>query len=92
MKIPNKVAVLVNACKKNVIKKPKWKLDCFLSPQTRIRLYKWRVGLPMTEDSAATIPYIINCSIVICFSKKAANVATSTTVTKRKRSQMGHTI
>ena len=41
-------------------------------------VYKWRAGLPVTEDSVTTI----------CFSKNIANVATSMTVTKRKRSQM----
>ena len=54
-------------------------------------VYKWRAGLPMTEDSVTTICRYHQLFYVICFSKNTANVAPSTTVSKRKRSQMGHT-
>ena len=56
-------------------------------------VYKWRAGLPVTEDTVTKICRYHQMFYSDLFSKKKrANVATSTTVTKRKRSQMEHTI
>ena len=76
--------------------------ECHQKTKVEIRLFsectekdktvnKWRAGITMTEDSVTTsCRYHQLFHSDLFFQKNTADVATSTTVTKRKRSQMGH--
>ena len=55
MKIQDEVAVLVNTCKKNVIKKTKVEIRFSDFTDKDKTVYKWRARLPMTEDSVTAI-------------------------------------